>query len=142
MSVWDERYLDMCLLVAKWSKDPSTKVGAVIADKSNRLVSSGFNGFASGFADTLARWSDREFKYKHVLHAEENAILQARQDLTGCTMYVQIPPCSLCMTRIAQSGIKRVVCYKPSKDYLERWGIDAPLQVAEECGIVVEMLNK
>ena len=30
---WSHRFLDMAALVASWSKDPSTKCGAVITDK-------------------------------------------------------------------------------------------------------------
>jgi len=30
MSKWDSRFMDLARLVASWSKDPSTQVGAVI----------------------------------------------------------------------------------------------------------------
>lgn len=141
MNKWDKRYLDMCDLVASWSKDPSSKFGSVITDKRNRVVSLGYNGFAQGFEDTPERWNDRPFKYRHVIHAEEQAILFSKQDLTGCKLYVQMCPCSSCMSKIAQSGIKHVVCRKPSEDYLSRWSIEEPLQVAEECGILVKQIG-
>lgn len=141
MNKWHNRYLDMCDLVASWSHDPSSKFGAVIVDKNNRVVSLGFNGFASGFEDLPERWNDRPFKYKHVLHSEENAILQAKRDLDGCTIYIQTVPCSNCMSRIAQVGIKKVICRQPTEDYLSRWSVDKPLQVAKECGILVEMID-
>ena len=48
---WDNRFLDMAKLVSTWSKDPSTRVGAVIVDPSNRLVSVGYNGFPKGVTD-------------------------------------------------------------------------------------------
>lgn len=140
MNKWHLRYLEMTSLVASWSKDPSSKFGSVIVDPENRVVSLGFNGFAKGFNDTDERLNDRPFKYRHVLHSEENAILNARQDLTGCTLYCNTIPCSLCMSRIAQSGITKVVCYKPTEDYLSRWSVEEPLQVAQECGIAVEQI--
>lgn len=41
MSKWDRRMLGLVNLVATWSKDPSTGVGAVIVDAKNRVVSLG-----------------------------------------------------------------------------------------------------
>ena len=134
---WVRRYLDLAKLVSTWSKDPSSKFGAVIVDENNSVVSLGFNGFASGFEDTPERWNDREFKYRHVLHAEENAILNAGRPVRGCTIYIQCMPCSVCMSRIAQVGISKVVCGEPTEDYLSRWSIEEPMQVAQECGIEV-----
>ena len=45
MSKWDSRFMDLARLVASWSKDPSTQVGAVIVDQDKRIVSTGVNGF-------------------------------------------------------------------------------------------------
>lgn len=141
MNKWDERYLKLCDLIASWSKDPSSKFGAVIVDSNDRVVSLGFNGFAKGFNDTDERWNNRQFKYRHVVHAEENALLHAKRDLSDCRIYVQMCPCSSCMSKIAQSGIKQVICREPSEDYLSRWSIDEPLQVALECGIFVKQVK-
>lgn len=141
MSKWDNRYLEMCDLVASWSKDPSSKFGAVIVDEKHRVVSLGFNGFAQGFEDKEERWNDRQFKYRHVIHAEEQALLYAKVDLKECKIYVQAPPCSSCMSKIAQTGIREVVCRAPSEDYLSRWSADESLQVAEECGITITMVG-
>ena len=142
MSNWDKRFLEMARLVSTWSKDPSSQFGSVIVDNDKRIVSVGFNGFAKGFDDSEERLKDRQFKYRHVLHSEENCILNARQDIKGLTIYVTGVPCSLCMSRIAQSGLTKVVCYKPTEDYLSRWSVDEPLQVAKECGIIVEQLEE
>ena len=45
---WDFRFLELAWVISQWSKDASTKVGAVIADSNQRIVSTGFNGFARG----------------------------------------------------------------------------------------------
>lgn len=37
MNKWDERLLGLAEYVSNWSKDPSTKVGAVIAKISTRV---------------------------------------------------------------------------------------------------------
>lgn len=84
---WDLRYLEMAKLVASWSKDPSTRTGAVIADPDNCIVATGYNGFARGVKDSRERYANRELKYKMIVHCERNAIIYARRDLTGCTLY-------------------------------------------------------
>src|SRR5688500_6959549 len=81
---WTERYMELAAHVAQYSKDPSTKAGAVIVDPSNRVISLGFNGLPKGVLDSKERLENREVKYKLILHAETNAILFAQRDLTGC----------------------------------------------------------
>ena len=41
MTEWDNNFLNLAKTVSKFSKDPSTKVGAVIVDENNRLVNHG-----------------------------------------------------------------------------------------------------
>lgn len=107
---WDGRFMAMSEHVAGWSKDPSTKVGAVIADRKHRIVSVGFNGFPVGIEDD-ERLLDKPTKYDLVLHAEVNAILFASKPLEDCTLYVwPLSPCCRCAAQIIQSGIKRIVC--------------------------------
>lgn len=119
---WDLRFLKLAETVAQWSKDPSTKVGSVIAN-GNRIVSLGYNGFAAGVDDSPERYANRDFKYAAVLHAEENCLLFSMQDVRGCTIYTwPMPPCSRCAAKIIQAGIWRVVTIKPTDAQVERWG--------------------
>ena len=109
---WDYRFLDMARLVASWSKDPSTQVGAVIVDSGRRVVSLGYNGFPVGISDDF-RLDNRDIKYKMVVHAECNALLFASVSLSKCTMYTYpFMPCPRCAGMIIQAGICRVVSYK------------------------------
>lgn len=119
---WDDRFLEMAKMVSTWSKDPSTQCGAVIT-KGKEVVSVGYNGFPKGVFDHPSIYADRDRKYKRVIHAEQNAILYAKQDLLDCTCYVYpMPPCSTCAALLIQSGIKRIVSIQPSKELIERWG--------------------
>jgi dCMP deaminase len=118
VSNWDSRFLELAKLVSTWSKDPSTQVGAVIT-RGKFVVSLGFNGHPKGVADTPERLEIRENKYRTIIHAEINAILTAKQDLEGCTIYLwPFMPCSQCGAAIVQAGIKRVVAPQADND---RW---------------------
>lgn len=119
---WDERFLQLAGSISSWSKDPSTKVGAVIVDPDNRVVSSGYNGLPRGVEDRLDRLNERDVKLRLTLHAEHNAILFACRDLTGCTIYITAPPCAHCAAQIIQTGITRVVYRQPEPEFAARWG--------------------
>lgn len=110
ISKWDCRFMAMAKLIASWSKDPSTKVGAVIVDDKHRVVSVGFNGLPHGVSDNSERLNDRETKLRMVIHAEENALLFANRSVSGCTAYVwPLLPCARCASKLIQAGIRRVV---------------------------------
>ena len=71
--LWEMRFLELASTVAGWSKDPSTKCGAVICDE-KFIVSLGFNGFPAGCRDDKEIYLNRDRKYARVIHAEKNAI--------------------------------------------------------------------
>ncbi len=121
---WDRRFLQLAAHVAGWSKDPSTKVGAVIAD-GKQEVSLGYNGFPSRTPDNPETLADRLTKYPLIVHAEMNAILKARRSVEGLTLYVTLSPCSECAKLVAAAGIARVVTFKSDyanglKDSIEK----------------------
>ena len=110
MTDWNQRFLSLAEHIAQWSKDPSTQVGAVIVDPFRRIVSTGYNGLPQGVDDTDNRLHTREIKYEMIVHGEINAILFAKQDLLGSTLYTwPFMPCSRCASIVIQSGIKTVV---------------------------------
>ena len=110
---WDHRYMDIARQTALWSKDPSSKIGAVAVDNKGHILCTGYNGFPRGIQDTEERYNNRELKYELVVHAEMNAIFNATYHgvcLDGGTMYVAgLPCCNKCALGIIQTGIKRVV---------------------------------
>ncbi|WP_063370455.1 deoxycytidylate deaminase [Sedimenticola thiotaurini] len=137
MSVkWDTRFLGLAAHVSAWSKDPSSQVGAVITD-GNRIVSVGYNGFAAGVEDRTERLTDRNCKLNLTIHAEENAMIFAKRDLTGCTVYVTHPPCPRCASKLIQEEVGRIVCIAPSEDFLSRWADDLKLsqEMYQEAGV-------
>lgn len=139
---WDKRFLELAEHIASWSRDPSTQCGSVVV-RGKFIVSVGFNGFPAGCKDDDDTYADRPRKYKRVLHAEMNALLSAKQDLTDCTIYVHpFTPCSQCAAAIIQSGIDRVVTKSPSAELVERWGdsITESLAMFREAGVIYEEL--
>jgi dCMP deaminase len=113
---WDQRFLDLAEHIAQWSKDPRTKVGAVIVDEKKRVISVGYNGFPRGVDDNPSRYEDRTTKHLFVAHAERNALDNAPLMVDGCTLYVPLLPCNQCAISIIQKGITRVVTYLPDRD--------------------------
>lgn len=109
---WNEYFMGVAILASKRSKDPNTQVGACIVDENNIILSTGYNGFPYGCSDDEFPWdrSGEDTKYKYVVHAELNAILNARgKNLNNARIYVDLFPCNECAKAIIQSGIKEVV---------------------------------
>lgn len=106
---WDRRYIGLAREVGTWSKDPSTQVGAVLVRPNNSVASTGFNGFPPGHDDSPELYLNREYKYKHVVHAEDNAINFFCGTCAGFTLYTSFPTCPDCMELAGKAGIKRVV---------------------------------
>ncbi len=104
---------------AKRSHDPSTKVGAVVVDQRGCRWF-GWNQFPRGIPSTW--WTDRELKYRAVVHAEMAALLQYGLYTDGATMYVTHHPCCECAKFIAFAGISKVVC--PSGPWRDDPAID------------------
>jgi len=72
---WDMYFMSLSYLVAMKSKDPSTKIGAVIVGPDKEIRSTGYNGFVKGANDDVVEHYERPEKYYHFEHAERNAIL-------------------------------------------------------------------
>jgi len=143
LNKWDARWLEIAGVVSTWSKDPSTKIGA-IAVKDKRLVSTGYNGFPRGIQDLDDRWNNREEKYKYVVHAEMNCIYNANyhnQSLKGSTMYiVGLPVCHECAKGIIQAGVVRVVA--EFKDAPLKWAKSTEItqKMFKEAGVIYDQI--
>ena len=91
------------------SKDPSSKMGCVIVDKDKRVVSLGYNGLLQGADESKMTLAERPMKYYFAIHSEMNALIFAKRDLTGCTVYNKVATCENCLKYCLQAGIKRFV---------------------------------
>jgi dCMP deaminase len=116
---WGDKYIHLAKEISTWSKDPSTKVGAVVVGCDGQILSQGFNGFPRGIKDSEERLNNRERKYELIVHAEMNAIYNASLNgvsLKDSTLYVYgLPICNECAKGIIQVGIKKVIAMRPEK---------------------------
>lgn len=145
LNKWDTRYLNLAKEVSTWSKDPSSKIGAVAIGSKGQVLAQGYNGFPRGINDSPARMNVKETKYKYVVHAEQNVIYNATYNgvsLDGSTLYVWgLPVCSDCAKGVIQVGIKRVVM--PLGQYPDHW-VESFTQTSsmfEEAGIEYEFIE-
>ena len=151
---WSDYFFELCDVIAKKSKDPSTKVGCVIVNSGHSIASTGYNGFPVGVIDNLIDFSDENSvlkkspryvkpqKYLWTAHAEENAIAIAARNgvsLNGTTLYVnRMIPCARCTRLIIQSGIKKVyVVQVAPQETIDRWKEehDVSITMMEEAGV-------
>lgn len=134
--IWNKRFLDIAELVSSWSKDPSTKVGAVIVDYNNRIVSLGYNGMPRAVVDDE---QPRDIRLLRTIHAEENAILFANRNLAGYSIYVSHFPCAHCAAVIIQSRISNVYYNQRNDDpeYFRRWSdsLEQAVAMLHEAGV-------
>ena len=150
MDKWQKYFLDIAHRTAKMSKDPSTKVGAVLVGPDRQIVSTGYNGFPRGIDDSDERLNTRETKYALVVHAEMNSLLNAGRygiKTGGTTLYVVAhdsttgqcwggPPCIRCAVEAIQAGVSEIVV--PNPDGVPARWLDSLAQgraIIEEAGI-------
>lgn len=146
MSNWPKRYMSLAKEVASWSKDPSTKVGAVAVGSKGQVLSQGYNGFPRGIADSEHRYQIKVEKYKYVVHAEMNCIYNATYNgvsLDGADMYIYgLPVCSECAKGIIQVGVKKIFvseeCITAQPKWFESWLTTKDM--FDEAGVEIEVV--
>ncbi|WP_316207352.1 deoxycytidylate deaminase [Bradyrhizobium sp. SZCCHNR3118] len=138
---WDRFFIRGAEWISTASKDPSTKVGAVIVRPDRTVASVGYNGFPRKIAHTPERLTDREVKYGLVQHAEENAIDYAREQLDGYTIYRwPFLSCKKCALRIINKGMSRVVAPLVNNP---RWAdsFKAAQDLYTEAGVTCDLID-
>ncbi len=145
---WNYRFMELALHISTWSKDTSTKVGCVIVSPEKAILSMGYNGFPRGVNDDVPARHERPTKYDFVVHAEENALLNAGRNgtrLNGGILYVTMPPCTHCAGSIIQSGIKEIFYLEPEiQKQIPGWrdSLNISFTMFKEAGVKVTALNR
>ena len=60
---WHKRFMEVAELVATWSKDPSTKTGAIVVGPDREIRATGYNGLVRGVDDNKPERMERPTKY-------------------------------------------------------------------------------
>lgn len=116
ISKWDKRFIDLAKFVSGWSRDPNTKVGAVVVSNEGGPIALGYNGFPAGIEDD-ERLNDRDLKLDMIIHAEQNALLIAGSRAKGASLFVWGKPiCARCAVLIIQAGIERIIATHPQDE--------------------------
>lgn len=165
---WVSYFLDIANVVARKSKDPSTKIGVVIVGPNNEIRSTGFNGFPRGVHDQhvsafatgreinvvdsinekVDRRYERPVKYKYTEHGERNAIYHAARNghaLEGCTLFINSYPipCTDCTRAVIQSGIKEIIgtdAYLPKGSHWDE-DMEHAKQMLYEAGVQLHVVS-
>jgi len=137
-----------------FSKDPSTKVGALFMYPGTmQILSMGYNGMPHGIDESVATKWERPLKYKLIEHAERNAIYNAAQSgtpLRDSICVTSMCPCADCARGVIQSGCKMVITYdiaefeRENPDVAARWKPEWDISIGMmiEAGIQLMFLSK
>lgn len=145
---WVKKHFALAILVSTYSKDNSTKCGAVIVRPNNSIASTGYNDFPRYVAEYVER-RDRPTKYLYTEHAERNAIYNCNENMEGYTMFVYAYPnslfiCADCARAIIQSGIKTIYAPHPDNtDVIAHWSdsCEASRIMFDESGVEVRHVD-
>ena len=142
----DNYFLKVVLVVAERSTCTRHHVGA-IAVKDKHILSTGYNGAASGVKDCLELGclrcklripSGTRHEICRAIHAEQNVIIQSALhgvNLEGATIYCTHPPCILCAKMLVNAKIKEFVTFG---NYPDKSG----LGLFKEAGVKFRKLSK
>ncbi len=135
---WTQRFLGIAHEIASWSKDPSTKVGAIAVSPSRQLLAEGYNGLPRRVLDSDTRMQRPE-KYLWTVHAEANLLAHAARNgikLEGSTVYVTHHPCAQCAALLIQAGIVQVVIDNAGKTNMPQEQFDVASRMFYEAGVI------
>ena len=138
---WDTYFMEMAKLVSQRSGCMRRRVGAVIVNKSNRVLATGYNSAPIGIQECcdkgycLRKNSSQGENLGECMavHSEMNAILQCSKYGISCEdaiIYVTTFPCIHCMKAIINAGIKEIV-------FLEDYNAPLSKQLAIQSGIKI-----
>lgn len=143
-----EKFMKMVYDWADLSKDPRTRIGAVIV-RDDVPISNGYNNFPRKVLDLEFRYNNREIKHQFIVHAERNSIFNAAKlghKTDGATLYTQGIPCAECMQGVINAGIIKVICHSrwPNLKHDPKWVESSEIArtMMIEAGVELEWYNK
>lgn len=123
------RFLELTKVISTWSKDPSTKVSAVLITLDGKVASTGYNGLPYSLDDNLIH--DRDFKLDNVIHAEMNAIANRYIFNESCILFVSKPICIDCVKLVTAHRFIKGVCWLNDTEFAKRWNNSKSVEMLE-----------
>lgn len=106
---WNDYFIGLCFLISQRSEDANTKHGCILTDQNHHIIGTGYNSMPRGISDGLMP-NTRPNKYKYMIHAEENALLNTTLDPwlipKGGVSYCTAKPCLRCLYRLWNKNIQ------------------------------------
>lgn len=109
-------FMSMAVLVSTLGTCARRKVGAVLVNKHNHVIATGYNGVASGMRHCIEHHcpgakhpSGQGLDDCEALHAEQNALLQCRDAYEIDTAYVTASPCVTCIKLLLNTSCIYVI---------------------------------
>lgn len=123
------RFLAVAALYAQWGTCLRRNFGAVLVDAQNHVIGTGYTGApvkAAHCVDLGVCWrlahgipSGQHYERCRSVHAEQNALLNAKAPTAGCRLYlagrdavtgapVAMLPCFLCAKMLLNAGIAEI----------------------------------
>ncbi len=113
-------FLQVAEMVAKFSPDEETKIGAVLVNNdSNTIVASSYNDFIRD-STILKLPKSRPNKYEYIVHAEQNLIFNCLRygiSMKDCSLFCTLSPCLNCIRALWQCGFKKVIVKEVHKKH-------------------------
>lgn len=161
---WDEMFMSIAETAAMRSKDPNTQHGSCIV-KNSKVLSVGYNGLVYGLNDNgypimsvdknemwmvpkeglIYDYWERSQKDNWCAHSEFNAILNAKCDLKGSTLFLYSTkgyyPCKECAKMIVQCEICEVVMKTAIKTNTDVYNWNFTQHMFKMADIKIRVLN-
>lgn len=120
----------------EFSKDPSTKVGAVFIDPTDySILSHGYNGMPRGVDESIPERQERPLKYSYYEHAERNAIYNlVRRHLKNTIVLSTEQPSISCARALIAVGATSVYFPMPKQETPE---LEIVMTLFAETGVSV-----
>lgn len=112
----DEYFLDMARLASRRSTCARRSVGCILVDNRDRVLSTGYNGVASGCIHCTDRpcpgaicAPGHGLNLCEAIHAETNAIINCRDPQDIHRAYVTASPCIYCTRQLLNTSCNEII---------------------------------
>ncbi len=133
----DKYFMELAKVAASKSKEPSTKVGCVIVDENNNVVSIACNDYA---IDPSSKYStdEKPMRYLISVHAEMRALILAGKSIKNCKAYITHASCENCLKHLIVAGVKEIIYEKLSTNtgFINDEGHEAIVRMVKASRIV------